>query len=657
MNRSIVVAVLSWLAFACGTSGGPGIEQDLENRTDVQIAGDASDSTVADSRSGDLDVSEGGHDEFSPSDLTACQNSLDCPGQLVCDASTSMCVECVTSAECEGSETCGVDGNCHPPAADCDSDKDCKDDGKLCDLSRNKCVECLDDTACEESEYCIEGLCLPDECLAGESQCSGLKVLQCADNGSGFVEKSICNQGQYCADGKCHDYACQSGQSWCDGSLLKTCSQDGRTIAETVDCAEQQQHCFQGECLDTVCQPMTKFCVDESTKGLCANDGASFETFDCPAEHFCQEGGCLEWVCTPEAAVCVENVAAVCNSFGSGFLTQDDCGELVCSEGTCLEEFCGDGQCAPEEDCASCQEDCGLCGNCPECGDLEVCDMALEACVAGSVEVPAGSFWRGCSVSPFGVCGGFEQPAHEVWLDAYRIDLTEVTAKQYGACVLSGECPELTDKDCTSSSEYMGTNYSDPDKQAHPVNCTTYEVAQTYCAWAGKRLCTEAEWEKGARGGCEFYDDCQAEGPVFPWGNDAPSCFTAQTAECGDPWDDIYTVAVGSFPDGRSPYAIYDMSGNVWEFVQDWYGSNYYCAGEAADVAEQSGWLECAPDASVPESVTNNPKGPSVGLFHRSVRGGSFANAAADATVFHRYWQKIGVEVSSQFGFRCCADL
>lgn len=130
--------------------------------------------------------------------------------------------------------------------------------------------------------------------------------------------------------------------------------------------------------------------------------------------------------------------------------------------------------------------------------------------------------------------------------------------------------------------------YEAGDKSDHPVNCVDWDQAVAYCQWEGKRLPTEAEWEKAARG---------TDGRIYPWGNTAPDCNRAQYGKCGG-----QTVSVGTKPAGSSPYGVLDMAGNVDEWVADWYDSDYYA-----------------------QSPSENPKGPSSGQ-HRGARGGNWHN-------------------------------
>ena len=168
--------------------------------------------------------------------------------------------------------------------------------------------------------------------------------------------------------------------------------------------------------------------------------------------------------------------------------------------------------------------------------------------------VPAGDFIQGCNTALDRDCRLDEKPARTVYLDTFEIDETEVTQAQYYACVFVGACraPVCWDP-CNRGN--------------HPVGCVNHDDAAAYCAWVSKRLPTEAEWEKAARG---------TDGLLYPWGNTALACNRGNIAGCKEKND---TVPVGSYPDGASPYGVLDMVGNVVEFVADFYDADYYGSG------------------------------------------------------------------------------
>jgi formylglycine-generating enzyme required for sulfatase activity len=184
------------------------------------------------------------------------------------------------------------------------------------------------------------------------------------------------------------------------------------------------------------------------------------------------------------------------------------------------------------------------------------------------VYVPAGDFLMG-STDPeakMTLEGGRaypEIPQHTVYLDGYWIDKYEVTNSQYAMCVEAGGCTPPFDTNNYTYEKY----YGNPDFSNYPVVWVSWFQARAYCEWAGRRLPTEAEWEKASRG---------TNGQKYPWGNDPVSgeranfCDINCTRSIANPrYNDGYpdTAPVGSYPAGASPYGAMDMSGNVWEWV------------------------------------------------------------------------------------------
>jgi formylglycine-generating enzyme required for sulfatase activity len=165
-----------------------------------------------------------------------------------------------------------------------------------------------------------------------------------------------------------------------------------------------------------------------------------------------------------------------------------------------------------------------------------------------------------------------ERPVHTLYLDAFWIDQTEVTNKMYVSCVDAGVCKESTDTSAPAHSSY----YGDAEYDNYPVINVDWNMAKTYCEWMDRRLPTEAEWEKAARG---------TDQRAYPWGNDAPNNNLLNyylTMQGG-------TTEVGRYPNGASPYGALDMAGNVWEWISSLFKPYPYSAADGREDLSASG--------------------------------------------------------------------
>ncbi|MFC2172079.1 formylglycine-generating enzyme family protein [Acidobacteriota bacterium] len=253
---------------------------------------------------------------------------------------------------------------------------------------------------------------------------------------------------------------------------------------------------------------------------------------------------------------------------------------------------------------------------CEKTGDNDNKKMSESKGKPGMVLIPEGWFWMG---SPVGTGNVDEYPQRRVWVDAFYIDKHEVTNKKYMEfCDITGQpVPPNPPWDY----EYFIA------KRDHPVIKVTWKNADQYCRWKGKRLPTEAEWEKAARGGPEKLE--------YPWGN----AFDCQKGNFDDEdkHDDrrvsgesgcdgfVEIAPVGSFePNGAG---LYDMAGNVWEWCSDWYG--FYDS-----------------------SAIRNPQGPPKGRA-KALRGGSWYSPFDSSMRAANRYRSAPAHSYHYVGFRC----
>jgi len=257
-----------------------------------------------------------------------------------------------------------------------------------------------------------------------------------------------------------------------------------------------------------------------------------------------------------------------------------------------------------------------------DCGTLKISALLEDNCLQSPTGrggpmcvIPAGEFWMGCNRMEDEDCRDNEKPYHKLMISGFMMDKFEVTAGEYRKCMEDGVCSQ--------PAAIENCNYDDTSAVNHPINCVDWKQADAYCSWAGKRLPTEAEWEKAARG---------VKGGKYPWGNtESSDCDRAVMDYFGCGCGTGGTLPVGSKPGGISPFRVMDMAGNVWEWTSDWYDENYY-----------------------KDTPVIDPRGPINGLF-KVVRGGGWNSTNkknALRTSFRNFYY-LEDRFSDDLGFRC----
>lgn len=281
---------------------------------------------------------------------------------------------------------------------------------------------------------------------------------------------------------------------------------------------------------------------------------------------------------------------------------------------------------------------------------------------AGGAVIPRGWFMMGSNSGEIN-----ERPEHEVFLDAFRLDRYEVSAAEFAEFLnAKGNpdnkffTPDIYSTVVVASSE--GGKATDGAKgqpkyaprqgfERYPANNVSWYGADAYCRWKGQRLPSEAEWEKAGKG---------VDMRTYPWGNSPPDPVKARYGQKIEDSGLHVMVPVDSLNSGVSPYGMYNMAGNVWEWVADWYRQNYcdFCdpggdefAGTAAEILRVE---RPAPAGGGKTEVppVYNSQGPEIGIF-KVLRGGAWSDGPGPSlrnTL--RYWLD-PLERYSNTGFRC----
>ncbi len=417
------------------------------------------------------------------------------------------------------------------------------------------------------------------------------------------------------------------------------------------------------DCVTRHCDPQTGACWDvPAPDGTACDDGDACTSGDACLASQCvgravtcdDDNACTDDTCDPEVGCVFQANTRPCDD-GDACTEQDACREGVCGGQPVVcatDDVCREAACDPSQGCRidyleGYMAACGPLGaTCPEgfrCVGGEHC----LSCDGEDVYVPAGRSWMGCDGGP---CDADEAPGHSVRVGAFAIQRHEVTAYAFKACVDAGAC----DAPLAAGAAYP--TFGVPDREFDPVNAVTWFHARDYCAWLGSedgpragepwRLCTEAEWEKAARGACrnvcdDPFDDacCAAETPEYPWGHEPPSCAFTVMNDGGNGCGTGITAPVATHPADQSVYGVLDMAGNVWEWVEDCWHPNYEGAPSDGSAWEDPG----LPPGDCLEGG-------------RVVRGGAFTTPASELRMSNRK-RFAPDEAYDAYGFRCCRSL
>ena len=463
---------------------------------------------------------------------------------------------------------------------------------EFCDGLDNDCNGNADDGGdelCDDNLWCN-----------GSETCGRLSGCQPGDPPDCSNDQAFCNGQEFCDEDndKCSHTGnpCEENEDVCDG--ITSCNEDGNRCdtTEAPDCNDHNQ------CTNDYCDPVTGCWLQNNTQQC--DDGLF-----CNGPDNCSGGACLH-----EGTPCPED-NYYCN--GAEY---------------CVEE---------SDECLSPGDPCEW---------YELCDESVDLCTAEEMTlIPEGFFGMGKEPDDPTVTYPEEVPRHEVWISGFYMDENEATNQRYARFLNDRGHRNCFQEPCTISVHYWdygglidnGEQWVvTPTYENRPVGMISWYGAKAYCEEQGKRLPTEAEWEKAAKGSIEHY--------IYTWG-DGWIYNATNWLESEDPYEEPYaslgpSTPVGYFngtvygeyetEDGSSPYLLNDMLGNVWEWCSDWYSADYYSE------APGGGWFD--------------PQGPESGTM-RVLRGGSWGNEPIWLRTTYRDRLTPG-RFFLDIGFRCVQD-